>query len=390
MRTALTIGGGPLALSVCLLCTSCGSDSDSEANASNDGPASGTVNTTTGTATTTAVTSAGPTTGGNTTGGPGTTGSATTGAAATSGAGGAAATTGATSAGMTTSSATNAGTDMGASSSGGATSGSITTGATTTGAGGSNAGMGSPGCGSTTPLESGTFMIDVDGTERMYILDVPDSYDTNHPYRLVFTWHPLGGSATQVVSQGYYGLKAISEGTAIFVSPDGLVGMAAGITGQGWYNTGGGDIAFLKAMLEHFNQNACIDQGRIFSTGFSFGGMMSNAIGCELADVFRAIAPMSGNLQGSGCKDTSDHPIAYLGIHGDNDTFVTTESGRLARDLFVERNHCQSQTEPSDPSICVAYTGCDEGYPVRWCEFSGGHAPWSEAARPVWDFFTQF
>jgi poly(3-hydroxybutyrate) depolymerase len=282
------------------------------------------------------------------------------------------------------------------SSSGGATTGSTTggptTGGPTTGGGGSGGspGAGSPGCGSETPLESGTFTIDVDGTERTYILDVPASYDTNHQYRLVFTWHPLGGSATQVVNGGYYGLKAISDETAIFVSPDGLVGMAAGIEGQGWYNTGGGDMAFLRAMLDHFNQNACIDQGRIFSTGFSFGGMMSNAIGCELADVFRAIAPMSGNLQGSGCNDTSDHPVAYLGIHGDNDTFVTTESGRVARDLFVARNHCQTETEPSDPSICVAYTGCDEGYPVRWCEFSGGHTPWSDAAQPVWDFFSQF
>ena len=257
------------------------------------------------------------------------------------------------------------------------------------GSGGSN-GSQSPGCGSETPLESGTFMIDVEGTERMYILDVPASYDTNHPYRLVFTWHPLGGSATQVVNQGYYGLKAISEGSAIFVSPDGLLGNAAGIEGQGWYNTNGGDIKFLQAMLDHFNQNACIEQERSFSTGFSFGGMMSNAIGCELADVFRAIAPMSGNLQGSGCKDATDHPVAYLGIHGDNDTFVTTDSGRAARDFFVARNHCQTQTEPSEPSICVAYTGCDEGYPVRWCEFAGGHTPWSDAAGPVWDFFSQF
>jgi poly(3-hydroxybutyrate) depolymerase len=37
--------------------------------------------------------------------------------------------------------------------------------------------------------------------------------------------------------------------------------------GKGWYNTGGGDMKFLEAMLDHFNQNACIDQGRIFSTG---------------------------------------------------------------------------------------------------------------------------
>jgi len=206
----------------------------------------------------------------------------------------------------------------------------------------------------------------------------------------VFTWHWLGGNATDVVSQGYYGLKALADETAIFVSPDGLLGSAAGVDGKGWYNTGGGDMKFLEAMLDHFNQNACIDQGRIFSTGFSFGGMMSNAIGCEKADVFRAIAPMSGNLQGSGCNQTSDHPIAYLGIHGDDDTFVTTDTGRAARDVFVARNHCQTETEPSTPAVCVSYTGCDEGYPVSWCEWAGGHTPWPDAAEPIWTFFDQF
>lgn len=384
MRTELAV-----ALSLWPLCLGCGNGADSVDETTSDGAAidGGTIATTSGT--TTGTTAAGPTSGGSTMGGSTTTGSASVGM----GSGGGPSSFGSSSVSVTTASssansASGGMTDTSAAS-GGATSGSTTGAATTTGGGGST-GAGSPGCGSETPLESGTFTIDVEGTERRYILDVPASYDTNHPYRLVFTWHPLGGSATQVVNGGYNGLKALSEETAIFVSPDGLVGNAAGIEGQGWYNTGGGDIAFLRAMLDHFNQNACIDQGRIFSTGFSFGGMMSNAIGCELADVFRAIAPMSGNLQGSGCNDTSDHPVAYFGIHGDNDTFVTTESGRTARDLFVARNHCQTQTEPSEPSVCVAYTGCDEGYPVSWCEWSGEHAPWPDAAEPIWNFFAQF
>ena len=380
MRVELVV-----ALSLWPLCMGCGSGSSEAATSVDGAPVdAGTVG-------------AGPTTAtSNTSSGSGVAGP-TTGASSTStGAGGAPSTTGGTTATVGGSTAANssggATSDSGASSGGaaagpGSTTNAVTTG--TSGTGGSNGGQ-SPGCGSQTPLESGTFTIDVEGTERMYILDVPASYDTNHPYRLVFTWHWLGGSATAVVDQGYYGLKALADDTAIFVSPDGLEGSAAGIDGQGWYNTNGGDMKFLRAMLDHFNQSACIDQGKIFSTGFSFGGMMSNAIGCEMADVFRAIAPMSGNLMGSGCQQTSDRPVAYLGIHGDNDTFVTTESGRAARDVFVARNHCQSETEPSEPSVCVAYTGCDDGYPVSWCEWSGAHSPWPDAAEPIWSFFEQF
>jgi hypothetical protein len=33
---------------------------------------------------------------------------------------------------------------------------------------------------------------------------------------------------------------------------------------------------------------------------------------------------------------------------------------------------------------------CDPGYPVTWCEFSGGHLPWNMAPDPVWAFLNQF
>jgi predicted esterase len=249
-------------------------------------------------------------------------------------------------------------------------------------------GGGSPGCGSATPLESGTFMLDVDGTSRKYVLDVPADYDTNHQYRLMFVWHPLGGSATQVVNGGYDGLKAKADGSAIFVAPDGLEGMAAGITGQGWYNTDGGDMKFLGLMLDHFEANLCIDKARIFSSGFSFGGMMSYAVGFEYGDVFRALAPQSGNLQATSHKETTTGPMPIMAFHGDADTFVATSGGLMALEAYAERNHCGTQTEPVEPSPCVAYQGCDQ--PTIWCEFPGGHMPWSGASAAVWDFFSQF
>ncbi len=190
-------------------------------------------------------------------------------------------------------------------------------------------------------------------------------------------------------NQGYYGLKALSGETAVFVSPDGLMGSAAGIDGKGWYNTGSEEVAFLRAMLDCFNENLCNDQGWIFSTGFSFGGIFSNTIGCEMSDMFRAIALMSGSLMGD-CNAADAVPIAFFGAHGASDTFVSTQSGRDARDVFVARNHCQDQTKPIEPSYCVEYQGCDEGYPVFWCEWDGAHAPWPDAAGPLWGFFEQY
>jgi len=251
------------------------------------------------------------------------------------------------------------------------------------GSGGASPGMG---CGSTSPLTSGRATIDVDGTMREYILKVPDGYDASKPYKLIFGWHWRGGVAQDVATGSiiggpYYGLESRAAGSAIFVSPEGI--------DMGWANTGGRDIAFLRAMLDLFNSKLCIDQGRIFSTGFSYGGMMSDSIGCEMADVFRAIAPNSGALY-SGCKQANDHPVAVFLMHGDNDTVVPLADGQAARDVFLERNACGTTTSPVDPSPCVSYEGCTEGYPVVYCEFSGGHMPWSSAPDAVWKFFNQF
>lgn len=245
----------------------------------------------------------------------------------------------------------------------------------------------SPGCGSASPLQSGTLNANVDGTQRNYVLDVPANYDPNTPYRLVFVWHPLAGSASQVVNGGYDGLKSLAEGSAIFVAPDGTDGGNAMVSGKGWWNDGDKDMKFFTAMFEELNAGLCIDQERIFSTGFSFGGMMSYTIGTQF-DVFRAIAPTSGNLSVIPHQDKYTGPLAVMAFHGDNDTFVTTAGGREAIAHYRMRNNCESANQPVDPSPCVEYQNCD--VPTIWCEYPGAHAPWNQMPRAVWSFFAQF
>jgi poly(3-hydroxybutyrate) depolymerase len=242
------------------------------------------------------------------------------------------------------------------------------------------------------------YSIDVGGMMREYILSVPGNYDPNTPYRLIFGWHPWGGSAQQVAGtgdSGYYGLKGASNNQAILVSPEGL---DFGGNGLGWGNSNGQDIAFLRAMIERFTSEMCIDETRMFSTGFSFGGMMSNAVACE--GLARAVAPMAGNST-SGCANGTQ-PVAYMGFHGDDDTVVSPASGRTMRDEFVERNGCTTQTMPADPNwcdglnsnnmpcTCVSYKGCDSGYPVTWCDYNAGHQTAPNSGPTLWTFFSQF
>jgi poly(3-hydroxybutyrate) depolymerase len=141
-------------------------------------------------------------------------------------------------------------------------------------------------------------------------------------------------------------------------------------------------------MLDRFQGELCVDQTRIFSTGFSYGGMMSFTIACGRAEVFRAIAPMSGALY-SGCAD-GDAPIAMLGFHGTTDTVVPIANGVSARNVIAERNGCQPAAMAVQSDGCLSFQGCSEGHSVTWCEFNGGHMPAPQSAPRIWDFFSQF
>jgi polyhydroxybutyrate depolymerase len=270
---------------------------------------------------------------------------------------------------------------------GAATGGSKAGGGASAAGGSSNVGGGSTGCGAANyPAACSTSgspcSMDVAGTTRTYYVYLPTNYNASQKYPLVFQFHPMGGTAEQAIN-----MPAIrSSLTAIYVTPQGLT--ANGNTG--WANTNGQDIAFTKAMLSTVEGSYCVDTSRIYSTGFSYGGMMSYAIGCEMSDVFRAIAPMSGALYSDfNCRGTGPH-IAMWGSHGASDTFVPTADGRAARDKILQQDHCGSTTSPVDPSSCVMYQGCDTGYSVTWCEFDGQHQMPSFANSAISAFFKQF
>ena len=65
---------------------------------------------------------------------------------------------------------------------------------------------------------------------------------------------------------------------------------------------------------------------------------MSIAIGCGLADIFRAIAVMSGT-QSSGCSN-GDAAVSFWGSHGTNDATIPIAAGRSIRNLFLDRDDC--------------------------------------------------
>jgi poly(3-hydroxybutyrate) depolymerase len=116
---------------------------------------------------------------------------------------------------------------------------------------------------------------------------------------------------------------------------------------------------------------------------------MSFTIVCQMAEVFRAVAPMAGSNFGGGCNPA--RPIAAWISHGSADTVVSPDGAESMRDVLIETNGCSSTSVPVDPEPCVTYEGCNAGYPVTWCLVEGqGHAIPDYGSTAIADFFQQF
>ena len=243
----------------------------------------------------------------------------------------------------------------------------------------------------TVPGESGTNVgtgaggyvtIQSSGQSRGFAMRLPDNYDKNKPYWLIFGFHWNGGTSKDVDTGGsngyqmaHFGLQALSKNGAIFVAPQGL--------GNGWPNSGGQDIKFVDDMVKLISDNYCVDTSRIYTNGFSYGGGMSYEIACARAKVFRAAAIYEG-AQLSGCDGGTD-PIALWQMAGLTDTTCTIGMATPMRDKIAKNNGCTiPAAEPPRPAqpppysstaghVCTNYTGCSAGHPLRWCVHQSGH-----------------
>ncbi|KAL4109844.1 hypothetical protein PRIC1_001539 [Phytophthora ramorum] len=254
----------------------------------------------------------------------------------------------------------------------------------------------SSGCGKTPDITSGTYTTAINGTEREYIVRVPEDYDSNVPYPFIIAYHWFGATAfnaTQNSSRygngSYYGLLSYANESAIFVAPQGL--------DNGWSNVNDDDMTFTDSLVQTIDNGLCVDTEQRFVVGFSFGGSMTNAIANSgRGSTFKAAAVLSGTDYTTAVGEPV--PIGFLVIHGVSDPGNLISKGRSMRDVFVKVNGCTNQTalEPAAGSkshIKTSYANCSK--PVTFIPFDGVHeyspvdagASSSWVPGEIWSFF---
>jgi polyhydroxybutyrate depolymerase len=165
----------------------------------------------------------------------------------------------------------------------------------------------------------------VDGRPRSYLVHVPPGYDPKKPTPVVLAFHGAFMNGMSMASFSGLSKKADQAGF-IVVYPNGLGFAEAFLFFNAWATPGGpgkdppDDVAFTGKLLDDLETVCNVDPKRIFATGMSNGGMMSNRLGAELSNRIAAIAPVSGTLAIDQIHPT--RPVPVIMFHGTADTIV--------------------------------------------------------------------
>jgi polyhydroxybutyrate depolymerase len=167
------------------------------------------------------------------------------------------------------------------------------------------------------------FAIVHEGQERKYRVHLPPAYDGNTKTPLVIFVHGAGGD---IRSGSRDGLDKYSDKLGfILVTPIGTrvgKGPLQTIWNGGKWKDGqccgtADDVGFISKMIEMLKQNFAVDERRIYATGISNGGLMSNRLACELVDKIAAVAVVACMAVPENCRPA--RPIPVMIIYGDED-----------------------------------------------------------------------
>jgi polyhydroxybutyrate depolymerase len=255
-------------------------------------------------------------------------------------------------------------------------------------------------------LNDPEFTLMHEGIARKYKVHFPPQYDAKAPFPVVIYIHGGGGSMRAAYMDGLD--KAADKFSFILAVPQGTgevkLGHLRGSWNGGKWATGecrgsADDIGFISKMIDELKLKFKVDARRIYATGISNGGLMTNRIGCELSDKIAAIATVAPEAVESNCNPS--RPMPVMDIHGTADPanppdgseprgiFAKDSSTGFAMsykrmtpyqvvDAWKKINKCSDKHVPGyqkGAAKCVIYNDCADSCEVELCMVEGmGHA----------------
>ena len=275
--------------------------------------------------------------------------------------------------------------------------------------------------------------------DRDYDLSLPASFRCGTPVPLLVVLHGGGGNKDNMrrlvcpggdlASAACLDRVALAAGMAV-VFPNGSDAPGVRLLVRGGirtWNAGGGqgdtvcvsgdackrgvdDIAYVRALLADVGRRIAVDPKRVYATGFSNGAALAHRLACDAADLFAAVAPVSGENQAALAGCAPSRPVALLVIHGTQDRcwpYAGGAGGCIATGRYVSvaetlagwtaRNGCRAEARRTElpPRAGVAdgtsvvrhdYAGCVAGGALQHLEVVGNGHYWPDGqayARPA-------
>jgi polyhydroxybutyrate depolymerase len=234
--------------------------------------------------------------------------------------------------------------------------------------------------------------------QRAYRLFVPPAYDGRQRLPLVLDLHGSGGNAAGQARNS--GLETLSASERFIVA---TLEAENGRWNVPVQDNRPDDVAYVRDVIDHVAARICIDDTRVYSTGFSGGGRMTSLLACRLGSRIAAIAPVSGLRFPGPC---TGRPIPVLTFHGLADPqnpYDGHAEGRGAEWLesvpdalgsWARHDSCKGEAileDPPGPLSTMRYDGCTNGAEVRMIRIDGLGHRWTkeevDTTAVMWQFF---
>ncbi|ORU89485.1 MAG: hypothetical protein A6F71_00530 [Cycloclasticus sp. symbiont of Poecilosclerida sp. M] len=208
-----------------------------------------------------------------------------------------------------------------------------------------------------------------------YNLRTPVNYNATFAHPLIVVYAPAGTSSSKSERHVHLTQQATEAGFVIAYANNLRMSLKA--------------IKKLSSIPTDIQKKWCIDSSRIYYTGHSDGGTITNALTFLPSSTFKptAIAPSAAGMDGESLKQYDcPTPLPVMVFHNANDSHFEG-FGRQAADWWAACNQCSNILSQVDENGCRAYQTCPEKSATFYCEAPGSHSTWPNKNPALIEFF---